>query len=64
MFRNLLSCDHFCWVLHALSARAAAPFELKSVKIELPDSDRMFPTGPGRMRSITTASRVTQPIWC
>src|ERR1700722_14733925 len=30
-----------------LAARAAAPFELKSVKIDLPDSDRMFPDGPG-----------------
>ena len=28
-------------------ARAVTPFELKSVKIELPDSDRMFPDGPG-----------------
>jgi hypothetical protein len=30
-----------------LVVRAAAPFELKSVKIDLPDSDRMFPAGPG-----------------
>src|SRR5712675_286452 len=30
-----------------LAARAATPFELKSVKIDLPDSDRMFPDGPG-----------------
>jgi hypothetical protein len=29
-----------------LAARAATPLELKSVKIDLPDSDRMF-TGPG-----------------
>jgi hypothetical protein len=28
-------------------ARAATPFELKAVKIDLPDSDRMFPDGPG-----------------
>ena len=48
MFRNLLP------VLILLSmasipipARAATPFELKSVKIDLPDSDRMFPNGPG-----------------
>jgi hypothetical protein len=47
MFRNLLP------VVVLLSAasmpfvvRAATPFELKSVKIDLPDSDRMFP-GPG-----------------
>jgi hypothetical protein len=48
MFRNLLP------VVVLLSAasmpfvvRAATPFELKSVKIDLPDSDRMFPDGPG-----------------
>jgi hypothetical protein len=28
-------------------ARAVTPFELKSVKIDLPDSDRIFPDGPG-----------------
>jgi len=27
--------------------RAATPSELKPVKIDLPDSDRMFPDGPG-----------------
>src|ERR1700738_1802755 len=30
-----------------LSARAAPPSELKPVKIDLPDSDKMFPQGPG-----------------
>jgi hypothetical protein len=30
-----------------LVVRAATPFELKSVKIDLPDGDRMFPEGPG-----------------
>jgi hypothetical protein len=30
-----------------LVVRAATPSELKSVKIDLPDSDRMFPEGPG-----------------
>jgi hypothetical protein len=30
-----------------LAARAAAISELKSVKVDLPDSDRMFPAGPG-----------------
>ena len=30
-----------------LVARAATPFELKSVKADLPESDRMFPAGPG-----------------
>jgi mono/diheme cytochrome c family protein len=28
-------------------ARAASPSELKPVKIDLPDSDKMFPAGPG-----------------
>ena len=47
MFRKLL------WAIILLSAasmsfvaRAATPFELKSVKIDQPDSDRMFPDGP------------------
>jgi mono/diheme cytochrome c family protein len=30
-----------------LVARAATPFELKSVKVDLPDGDKMFPDGPG-----------------
>jgi hypothetical protein len=30
-----------------LVVRAATPSELKPVKIDLPDSDRMFPAGPG-----------------
>src|SRR5437899_11814356 len=30
-----------------LVARAATPFELKSVKADLPESHRMFPAGPG-----------------
>jgi len=48
MFRNLLSA---VILLSTASmppvARAATSFELKSVKIDLPDSDRMFPDGPG-----------------
>jgi mono/diheme cytochrome c family protein len=48
MFRNLLSA---VILLSAASmplvTRAATPFELKPVKIDLPDSDRMFPGGPG-----------------
>jgi cytochrome c5 len=47
MSRNLLT---FVILLSAasmpLAARAATPFELKSVKIDLPDSDKMF-EGPG-----------------
>jgi len=30
-----------------LVARAATPLELKAVKIDLPDSDKMFPARPG-----------------
>ncbi len=48
MFRKIL------WAVILLSAasmsfvaRAATPLQLKSVKIDLPDSDRMFPNGPG-----------------
>jgi len=48
MFRNLLSVVALLGVASmALAAHAATPFELKSVKIDLPDSDRMFPDGPG-----------------
>jgi cytochrome c5 len=34
-------------VLVPLAARAAAPLELKSVMVDLPDSNRTFPPGPG-----------------
>ena len=51
MFRNLLPAVIVLELLGAgftsLAAHAASPFELKSVKIDLPDSDRMFPEGPG-----------------
>jgi cytochrome c5 len=48
MFHNLLPAVVLLGVASMpLAARAAAPFELKSVKIDLPDSDRMFPDGPG-----------------
>jgi mono/diheme cytochrome c family protein len=46
MFRNLLSATILLSAA-SIPARAAAPFELKPVKIELPDSDTMFPNGPG-----------------
>jgi hypothetical protein len=47
MFRNLLSAVVLLGVASMpLTVRAATPFELKSVKIDLPDSDRMFPAGP------------------
>jgi hypothetical protein len=48
MFRNFLSAIVWLGVASMpFVARAATPFELKSVKIDLPDSDRMFPDGPG-----------------
>jgi hypothetical protein len=51
MFRNLLPAVILLELLGlALTpsvAHAAAAIELKSVKIDLPDSDRMFPAGLG-----------------
>jgi hypothetical protein len=51
MSRNLLPVVILLGLLHALSmplaAHAATPLELKSVKLDLPDSDKMFPDGPG-----------------
>jgi hypothetical protein len=48
MFRNLLSATVLLSVASILSgACAATPSELKPVKIDLPDSDKMFPDGPG-----------------
>jgi hypothetical protein len=65
MFRNFLSAVILLGVASMpFVARAATPFELKSVKIDLPDSDRMFRTVQVRTRSTTTASPVTQPAWC
>jgi cytochrome c553 len=44
----------FLWTVILLSAAsmsfaawAATPLQLKSVKVDLPDSDKMFPNGPG-----------------
>jgi cytochrome c553 len=44
----------FLWAVILLSAAsmssaawAATPLQLKSVNVDLPDSDKMFPTGPG-----------------
>jgi mono/diheme cytochrome c family protein len=34
-------------LLTPFAARAASPLELQSVTVELPDSDRSFPPGPG-----------------
>jgi hypothetical protein len=48
MFRNFLPAIILLGVAPLpLVVRAATPSELKSVKIDLPDSDRMFPDGPG-----------------
>ena len=48
MFRTLLSATILLSVASIPSvARAATPFEFKPVKIDLPDSDKMFPDGPG-----------------
>jgi len=48
MFRNLLSAAILlCVASPPAAARAATLSELKPVKIDLPDSDKMFPAGPG-----------------
>ena len=48
MFRNLVPAVVLIAVASMpLAARAATLLELKSVKIDLPDSDKMFPDGPG-----------------
>jgi cytochrome c5 len=48
MFRILLSATILLAVASLPAvARAATPSELKPVKIDLPDSDKMFPDGPG-----------------
>lgn len=46
MFRNVwIAAGVLCIVPIAWAVRAAVPFELKSVSVDLPDSDRMFPGG-------------------
>jgi hypothetical protein len=48
MSRNLLSAVILLGAaLLPVVVRAATPLELKAVKIDLPDSDKMFPDGPG-----------------
>jgi cytochrome c5 len=48
MFRILLSATILLAVASLPAvARAATPSELKPVKIDLPDSDKMFPDGRG-----------------
>ena len=46
MLRNLLPAVILLSVASSATS-AATPLELKSVKIDLPDSDRMFPEGRG-----------------
>jgi hypothetical protein len=46
MFRILLSATILLGVASMLAiAHAATPSELKPVKVDLPDSDKMFPDG-------------------
>jgi cytochrome c5 len=48
MFRKLLPIAVLLGVATTpLVAHAATPLELKNVKIDLPDSDKMFPAGTG-----------------
>lgn len=48
MLRNVLPVVVVLGIASAPLVLCAAPlFELKSVRIDLPDSDRMFPAGPG-----------------
>ena len=46
MFRNLLSATILLSIA-SIPASAATSFEFKPVKIDLPDSDTMFPGGSG-----------------
>ena len=47
MFRQQLLLVTILGIAATPVAGAAAPIEFKSVNVELPDSDRMFPGGPG-----------------
>jgi len=48
MFRKLLPLVALLGIVTMpVVTRAAAPFELKPVKVDLPDSGRMFPAAPG-----------------
>ena len=46
MLRKLLTVIVLLGMASISLVVRAAPFELKSVKVDLPDSDRMFPKGP------------------
>jgi hypothetical protein len=48
MLRNVLPAIALVGLVSIpVAALAATPLELKSVKLDLPDGDRMFPDGPG-----------------
>jgi hypothetical protein len=48
MFRNFLPAIILLGVTSMpFVAHAATPLELKSVKVDLPNSDKIFPDGPG-----------------
>jgi mono/diheme cytochrome c family protein len=47
MLRKLLAVIVLLGMASISLVVRAAPFELKSVKVDLPDSDRMFPKGQG-----------------
>jgi cytochrome c5 len=47
MFRHLLPSAVILAIAATPAAGAAASIEFKSVNVELPDSDKMFPDGPG-----------------
>jgi mono/diheme cytochrome c family protein len=48
MFRNMLPAVALLGIATMpIVARGTSPLELKPTKVELPESDRMFPAGPG-----------------
>jgi cytochrome c5 len=47
MFCHLLPAAVILAIAATPTAGAAAPIEFKSVNVDLPDSDKMFPDGPG-----------------
>ena len=47
MFRHLLPSVVILTIVATPAVSTAAPIEFKSVNIDLPDSDKMFPDGPG-----------------
>jgi len=64
MFRQISSRRHF-WLIAAscLWPHALHTLQLKSVKIDLPDSTRCSPAVPVRMRSTQLPRLFTRPAW-